>query len=57
MRPYEVVEDQGEPGVWRAEAIGPDGECYVSVFSGPHAERRARCYADSMNALIAMAAG
>lgn len=48
---YEVVEDRQYPGDWRAEAIdyASEGECYVVIFAGPHAEQRAREYAELRN--------
>ena len=44
---YEVVESKHLLGEWRVEAINykGDGECYVTLFSGPRAEERAREYA------------
>lgn len=44
---YEVVEDKLQPGDWRAEAVdyASEGECYVVIFCGPDAERRALEYA------------
>lgn len=44
---YEVVKDERSSlgDLWRAEAFGEDGECYVAVFAGPKAEQRAREYA------------
>jgi hypothetical protein len=50
---YEVLEDQFFPGDWRVEAIGQEGEVYVTNFSGPKAEQRAREYAAWMNELQA----
>lgn len=41
---YEVAETAGVSGEWRAEAFGADGECFVVLFAGPDAERRARAY-------------
>lgn len=48
---YEVVPCNEHPDEWRAEAIDYDseGECYVTIFSGPSSEDRAREYADWMN--------
>jgi len=45
----EVFEDRQVPGQWRVESIDFDseGECYVTIFSGPKAEMRARAYADA----------
>ena len=42
---WEVIESRDLPGEWRAEAIGPEGECYLVRFFGPDAEVRARDYA------------
>jgi hypothetical protein len=41
----EVVEDKLSPNAWRVEAFDDDGACFVTVFYGPDAERRARTYA------------
>jgi len=41
---YEIAEDRLFSGDWRVEAVGPGGECYVTIFSGPKAEERARHY-------------
>lgn len=48
---WEAFEDRQEPGQWRVEAIdfGGDGECYVTIFAGPQAAKRAMAYAESMN--------
>jgi hypothetical protein len=45
---YEVVKDSTLMDAWRVEAIDvkQDGEVYVTIFSGPDAEERAREYAD-----------
>ena len=37
-----VIEDRDGTGEWRVEYFDDDGACYVTVFSGPQAERRAR---------------
>jgi hypothetical protein len=44
---WEVIEDRQHSGHWRVEAINRDGdgEVYVTVFSGPRSEERAREYA------------
>ncbi|KKL45740.1 hypothetical protein LCGC14_2352630 [marine sediment metagenome] len=41
-------------GDWRVEAIDHDGEgeCYVTVFSGPSAQARAEEYADFKNSAV-----
>lgn len=41
---WELTEDEEEPGDWRVEAVGEDGECYVTIFSGPFARARASEY-------------
>jgi hypothetical protein len=43
----EVIEDKLCPGMWRVESMAcdSDGEVYVTIFSGPLAEARAREYA------------
>lgn len=43
---YEVAESNDCIGEWRVESIGPEGECYVVLFSGPDAEQRAWEYAE-----------
>ena len=47
---YELAESNGYSGEWRVEAIGPDGEVYVAIFSGPKAKERAAEYAEWKNA-------
>jgi hypothetical protein len=42
---YEVFEDKRQPHDWRVEAFDDDGGCYVAIFSGPDAKRRAQEYA------------
>jgi hypothetical protein len=39
-----VLEDHHEPGDWRVEYFDSDGGCYVTIFAGPEAEKRARDY-------------
>lgn len=46
---YEVKESRAFPNHWHVESVGPDGEVYVSVFSGDLAEQRARDYAKWAN--------
>ena len=41
---YEVSEAANH-GDWAVEAIGSDGEVYVTLFAGPLAEVRAKEYA------------
>lgn len=47
MMIFEVIQDRRHSSDWRVEAIRDDseGECYVAIFTGPDAERRAREYA------------
>ena len=37
-----VFEDRREAGDWRVEYFDDDVGCYVTMFAGPGAERRAR---------------
>ena len=46
---YEVKESIIYRDHWHVETIGPDGEVYVAVFSGPNAAWLAREYADWQN--------
>jgi hypothetical protein len=39
-----------EEGEWRVEYFDDDGGCYVAVFAGPAAERRARDYCEALKA-------
>lgn len=41
---WAVVPDRNTPGDWRVEGFDADGRCYVSIFAGPEAERRATEY-------------
>ena len=43
-----VIEDRDGTGEWRVEYFDDDGACYVTVFAGPQAERRARDYFDAL---------
>ncbi len=43
-RHIEIIEDKRCPGDWRVEAIGPDGEVHVAIFSGPEAKTEAEKY-------------
>ena len=43
-----VTEDLDGTGEWRVEYFDDDGACYVTVFAGPQAERRARDYFDAL---------
>lgn len=45
---YEVLQDNGFPAAneWRVEAIDREsGDCFVTIFSGPDSEERAKEYA------------
>jgi hypothetical protein len=49
---YEIQEDKELLGAWRVEAIGSaDGECYVTVFSGPLSEQRANEYVAALESI------
>jgi hypothetical protein len=52
---HEVSEDRHHPGDWRVEAIdhASEGECYVTIFTGAGAEKRAREYAAWKNGALA----
>jgi hypothetical protein len=39
-----VFADRETEGAWRVEFFDDDGGCYVTLFSGPRAEERARAY-------------
>ena len=41
-----VFEDRIVSGQWRVEYFDDDCGCYVTIFAGPAAERRARDYGD-----------
>jgi hypothetical protein len=43
-----VHEDRDGTGEWRVEYFDDDGACYVTVFAGPKAEKRARDYFDAL---------
>jgi hypothetical protein len=43
-----VNEDRFGTGEWRVENFDDDGGCYVTIFGGPAAERRARDYYNSL---------
>ncbi len=49
---YTAFEDKVYPGSWRAEAFDSEGGCYVVIFSGPHAEIRAKDYAFWINNVL-----
>lgn len=44
---YEVLHSCGTVDEWRVEAIdfGSEGECYLTIFSGPRSQERAEEYA------------
>ena len=44
----EICERKDAPGVWAVEALNlqGDGECYLTLFSGPNAKGRAIEYRD-----------
>lgn len=42
---YEVVADKIYLNDWRVEAINQSGDSFVTLFSGPDAEERAKEYA------------
>jgi hypothetical protein len=44
LRQVAVFEDRHGSREWRVEYFDDDGGCYVTVFGGPEAERRAREY-------------
>lgn len=48
---HEVAKDQTMSDTWRVEAINEqgDGEVFVTIFSGPDAQARAREYAEWKN--------
>ena len=43
-RQVTVVEDRDGTGDWRVEYFDDDGACYITIFAGPKAEKRARDY-------------
>jgi hypothetical protein len=56
MTQWEVLPSKGDlTGTeWRTEYIDQreDGQCYVTIFSGPYAKERAEEYAALMNAKL-----
>ena len=46
----QVFEDRDSKSDWRAEYFDDDGGCYVTIFAGPFAEKRAREYAEALKA-------
>ena len=54
-REIAVFPDRDMTGDWRVEYQDDDGGCYVVIFSGPDAERRARAYFEAArNGAIAL---
>jgi hypothetical protein len=45
-----LVEDRNASGIWRVEYQDDNGGCYVTIFAGPVAERRARTYYEALQA-------
>jgi hypothetical protein len=43
-----LMEDRDGNGEWRVEYQDDDGACYVTIFAGPAAERRARDYFEAL---------
>jgi hypothetical protein len=43
-REVTIIEDPTRNGDWHVEYFGRDGAGYVTIFTGPDAERRARDY-------------
>jgi hypothetical protein len=43
-REVTIIEDRARNGDWRVEYFGRDSAGYVTIFTGPEAERRARAY-------------
>ena len=43
-----VIEDSDATGDWRVEYFDDDGGCYVTMFAGPKAEKRARDYFEAL---------
>src|SRR3954466_15181339 len=48
-----VNEDRFGTGEWRVEYFDDDGGCYITIFAGPAAERRARDYYNSSLVVLA----
>jgi hypothetical protein len=47
-RGVSVQEDHDGTGEWRVEYFDANGGCYVTLFAGPKAEKRARDYFDAL---------
>jgi len=45
-----IFKSDDEPEEWRVEYFDEDGGCYVVIFAGPAAERRAREYVAALKA-------
>jgi hypothetical protein len=45
-----VFADREHADAWRVEYTDYDGGCYVTIFAGPAAERRARAYFAALRA-------
>jgi hypothetical protein len=45
-----LMEDRDGNGEWRVEYQDDDGGCYLNIFAGPAAERRARDYFTALQA-------
>jgi hypothetical protein len=43
-----VIADSDAAGDWRVEYFDDDGGCYVTLFAGPKAEKRARDYFEAL---------
>ena len=48
---YLLTPSKTWPSTWHVETIDSEGKCYVTIFSGPEAEKRASEYADWKNAI------
>jgi len=45
-----LFQDKIDADAWRVEYFDEDGGCYVAIFAGPAAERRARDYREALAA-------
>jgi hypothetical protein len=43
-----LFRDKIDADAWRVEYFDDDGGCYVAIFGGPAAERRARDYYEAL---------
>jgi hypothetical protein len=43
-----VIEERDSTGEWHVEYFDDDGGCYITLFSGPKAEKRARDYFEAL---------